>query len=176
MNLGTEFLQSAVKRLKSYKELGEKTFAQLGDDDLHFRPNEVSNSIAVIIQHMAGNMLSRWTDLLNSDGEKEWRNRDTEFEEQHLSKQGLMDLWQKGWDCCLGAIASLTEEDLLRTIHIRNEGLLVVDAINRQLAHYPYHVGQIIYIAKIKRNEGWQNLSIPKGSSGEFNQKMNEKK
>ena len=176
MNLATEFLQSAVKRLKSYKELGDKTFAQLADNDLHYRPNEASNSIAVIIQHMAGNMLSRWTDLLSSDGGKEWRNRDIEFEERHLSRQELMDLWEKGWDCCLGVIASLTEEDLLKTIHIRNEGLPVVDAINRQLAHYPYHVGQIIYIAKIIRNEGWKNLSIPKGSSGEFNQQMNAKK
>src|SRR6188768_3643492 len=172
MNIGEEFLQSAIKRLKSYRELGDKTFAQLADNDLHYRPNEVSNSIAVIIQHMAGNMLSRWTDFLNSDGEKEWRNRDAEFEEQHLSRQELMDLWEKGWDCCLGALASLREEDLLKTIHIRNEGLPAVDAINRQLAHYPYHVGQIIYIAKVIRNEGWQNLSIPKGSSGEFNQKM----
>ena len=176
MNIGEEFLQSAVKRLKSYKELGDKTFAQLADNDLHYRPNEASNSIAVVMQHMAGNMLSRWTDLLNSDGEKEWRNRDTEFEEQHLSRQELMDLWEKGWDCCLGALASLREEDLLKTIHIRNEGLPAVDAINRQLAHYPYHVGQIIYIAKVIRNEGWQNLSIPKGSSDQFNQQMNAKK
>ncbi len=175
MNLATEFLQSAVKRLKSYKELGDKTFAQLADKDLHYRPNEASNSIAVIIQHMAGNMLSRWTDFLSSDGEKEWRNRDIEFEEQNLSRQELMDLWEKGWNCCLGALASLKEEDLLKTIHIRNEGLPAVDAINRQLAHYPYHVGQIIYIAKIIRNEGWKNLSIPKGSSDEFNRKMNTK-
>ena len=162
MNLGNEFLQSAIKRLKSYKELGDKTFAQLTDNDLHFQPNEASNSIAVIIQHMAGNMLSRWTDLLSSDGEKEWRKRDAEFEEQHLSKQELMDLWQKGWDCCLDALASLTEEDLLKTIHIRNEGLPVVDAINRQLAHYPYHVGQVIYIAKIIRNADWQKPFHPK--------------
>ncbi len=175
MNLATEFLQSSVKRLKYYKELGDKTFAQLTDNDFHYQPNDASNSIAVIIQHMAGNMLSRWTDLLTSDGEKEWRNRDVEFEEQNLSKQELIDLWQKGWDCCLDALALLTEDDLLKTIHIRNEGLRVVDAINRQLAHYPYHVGQIIYIARMIKNEDWQNLSIPKGSSGQFNQQMKAK-
>ena len=143
MNLGNEFLQSAVKRLKYYKELGDKTFDQLTDADFHFQPNAESNSVALIIQHMAGNMLSRWTDFLTTDGEKDWRNRDTEFEEQNLSKQQLIDLWEKRWARCLDAISSLTEDDLLKTIYIRNEGLLVVDAINRQLAHYPYHVGQI---------------------------------
>lgn len=172
MNLGNEFLKSAITRLSYHKELGDKTFAQLNDADFHFKPNEASNSIAIIIQHVAGNMLSRWTDFLTTDGEKEWRNRDTEFEEQHLTKQQLVDFWQKGWDCCLGSLQSLTEEDLLKTIYIRSEGLLVIDAINRQLAHYPYHVGQIIYIAKIIKNSDWQNLSIAKGSSDIFNQQM----
>jgi hypothetical protein len=130
MSIGSSFLQSAIKRLGYYKELGDKALTQLNDTDLHFQPNEESNSIAIIIQHTAGNMLSRWTDFLTSDGEKEWRNRDTEFEEQHLTKQQLVDLWQKGWDCCLGTLRSLTEEDLLKTIHIRSEGLLAVDAIN----------------------------------------------
>lgn len=176
MNLSTEFLQSAVKRLNYYKELGDKTFAQLNDNDFHYQPNEASNSIAIIIQHMAGNMLSRWTDFLTSDGEKDWRNRDIEFEEQHLNKEQLIAFWEKGWACCLGAISSLKEEDLLKTIYIRSEGLLVVDAINRQLAHYPYHVGQIVYIGRMIKNEGWQNLSIPKGNSEQFNKEMNAKK
>jgi len=175
MNLGNEFLQSAIKRLAYYKELGDKTFAQLSDKDFHFQPNEESNSIAVIVQHMAGNMLSRWTDFLTSDGEKEWRNRDIEFEEQNLSKEQVIAFWEKGWDCCLGALNSLTEDDLLKTIHIRSEGLVVVDAINRQLAHYPYHIGQIIYIAKMVRNHDWQNLSIPKGNSDQFNRQMKAK-
>ena len=175
MSLGNSFLQSAIKRLSYYKELGDKTFEQLNDNDFHFQPNAENNSIAINIQHMAGNMLSRWTDLLTTDGEKEWRNRDIEFEEQNLSRQQLIDLWEKGWSCCLDSLTALKEEDLLKTIHIRGEGLLVVDAINRQLAHYPYHVGQIIYIAKIIKNESWQNLSIPKGNSVQFNQQMKAK-
>ncbi|MEP7237524.1 MAG: DUF1572 family protein [Ferruginibacter sp.] len=175
MTLESAFLQSAIKRLSYYKELGDKTFEQLNDADLHFQPNEASNSIAIIIQHMAGNMLSRWTDFLTTDGEKEWRNRDTEFEEQNLTKQQLTALWQKGWDCLLNSLDSLTADDLLKTIYIRSEGLLVVDAINRQLAHYPYHVGQIIYVARLIKNEHWQNLSIAKGHSQQFNQQMNTK-
>lgn len=175
MSIGTSFLQSAIKRLSYYKELGDKTLIQLSDADLHFQPNEESNSIAIIIQHTAGNMISRWTDFLTSNGEKEWRNRDTEFEEQNLTRQQLTDYWQKGWDCCLNTLNALTEDDLLKTIYIRSEGLLVVDAINRQLAHYPYHVGQIIYAAKLIKNSNWQNLSIAKGNSDVFNRQMQSK-
>ena len=174
MTTGNAFLNSAIKRLGYYKELGNKTFEQLNEADLHFTPNNESNSIALIIQHMAGNMLSRWTDFLTTDGEKDWRNRDTEFEEQNLTKQQLIIFWQKGWDCLLNSLYSLTEEDLLKTIYIRSEGLLVIDAINRQLAHYPYHIGQIIYLAKIIKNEDWVNLSIPKGHSNQFNQQMHK--
>ncbi|MGC4104238.1 DUF1572 family protein [Ferruginibacter sp.] len=176
MNTGTIFLQSAVKRLGYYKELGDKTLAQLNEADLHYQPNEASNSIAIIIQHMAGNMLSRWTDFLTSDGEKDWRNRDTEFEEQQLSKEQLLAFWEKGWRCCLDAISALTEDDLLKTIYIRGEGLTVVDAINRQLAHYPYHVGQIIFAAKLITGNNWHNLSIAKGQSEQFNNNMTGKK
>ncbi len=176
MIIEKSFLQSTIKRLSYYKELGDKTFTQLTDADFHYQPNEDSNSIAIIIQHTAGNMLSRWTDFLTSDGEKEWRNRDTEFEEQHLSKQQLIEFWEKGWQCLLDALNALTEDDLLKTIYIRSEGLLVVDAVNRQLAHYPYHVGQIIYVAKIITSNNWQNLSIAKGNSSQFNNQMNTKK
>jgi Protein of unknown function (DUF1572) len=175
MSLGIEFLQSAIKRLAYYKELGDKSFAQLSDRDLHFQPNEESNSIAMIVQHMAGNMLSRWTDFLNSDGEKEWRNRDAEFEKQQLTKTELLSYWEKGWRCCMEALGALKEDDLLKTIHIRNEGMPVVDAINRQLAHYPYHVGQIIFIAKMIKDRDWQNLSIPRGNSDRFNRDMKAK-
>lgn len=175
MTIESVFLESAIKRLSYYKELGDKTFVQLSEADFHFQPNEASNSIAIIIQHMAGNMLSRWTDFLTSDGEKEWRNRDTEFEEQQMNKEQLIAFWEKGWQCCLGAIRSLTADDLLKTIYIRSEGLLVTDAINRQLAHYPYHVGQIIYLAKIITDNNWQNLSIAKGASTQFNQQMTGK-
>ena len=169
------FLQSAIKRLAYYKELADKTFSQLTETDFHYQPNEASNSIAIIIQHIAGNMLSRWTDFLTSDGEKDWRKRDAEFEEQQMTKQQLIALWENGWQCCLDALNGLKAADLLTTISMRGEGLLVADAINRQLAHYPYHVGQIIYIAKIITNNNWQNLSIPKGQSTQFNQNRNKK-
>jgi hypothetical protein len=175
MTIGTVFLQSAIKRLSYYKELGDKTLVQLKAADYHYQPNGASNSIAIIIQHMAGNMISRWTDFLTSDGEKEWRKRDEEFEEQQMNPQQLTDLWEKGWQCCLGALIALTEADLLKTIPIRGEGLLVIDAINRQLAHYPYHVGQMIYIAKIITGSDWKNLSIAKGGSKPFNEQMKKK-
>ena len=160
--LESVFLDSAIKRLTYYKELGERTFSQLNDNDFQFLPNEESNSIAIIIQHMSGNMLSRWTNFLTEDGEKEWRQRDAEFESLAVSKDELIALWNKGWDCCLQAIKNLGDADLLKTITIRSEALTVVDAINRQLAHYPYHVGQIIYIGKLIKNHDWQNLSMPR--------------
>ncbi|MDN3655115.1 DUF1572 family protein [Ferruginibacter paludis] len=172
MDLATTFLQSAIKRVAYYKELGDKTFAQLSEADFFFTPNKENNSIAVIIQHMAGNMLSRWTDFLTTDGEKEWRNRDSEFEEQPLTKQQLIELWERGWNCFLGTLRQLNGEDLLKTIYIRHEAIPAVDAINRQLAHYPYHVGQIIYIGKIRKDQNWQSLSIPKGNSDQYNQQL----
>ncbi|HUR65142.1 MAG TPA: DUF1572 family protein, partial [Chitinophagaceae bacterium] len=150
---------------KYYKDLGDKTFEQLNDWDLHYQPNEESNSIAIIAQHMAGNMLSRWTNFLEEDGEKEWRKRDAEFEPGKQTKAQLIAEWEKGWECFLSVLASLKKKDLKKTITIRNEKLTAMDAINRQLAHYPYHVGQIIFIAKIIKNKNWKNLSIPKGQS-----------
>lgn len=162
MSLETIFLQSAIKRVLTYKELGDKTLMLLSDGELHFSPNEESNNIAVLVQHMAGNMLSRWTDFLTTDGEKSSRERDMEFIDQHLNKQALLDLWNSGWNCFLQALHQLNGDDLLRSITIRGESLLVVDAINRQLTHYPHHVGQIIYIAKIIKNTSWKSLSIPK--------------
>jgi uncharacterized damage-inducible protein DinB len=158
----TEFLSHAIKRFRYYKDLGDKTFARLTEADFFYRPNEESNSIAIIIQHTAGNMLSRWTDFLTTDGEKEWRTRDEEFEVQSLSKEQLIAFWEKGWACTLDALGSLTENDLDKTIYIRSEPLPVFDAILRQLAHYPYHVGQIIYIAKALQDSGWESLSMPK--------------
>jgi hypothetical protein len=163
------FLESVIKRLRYYQELGDKTFAQLTENDFHFTSCEECNSIATIIQHLHGNMVSRWTDFLTSDGEKEWRNRDAEFEDQKLNKEKLLILWNQGWNCFLEALKSLSGKDLEKTIYIRKEALSVVDGINRQLAHYPYHVGQIIFIAKMIKNKDWQNLSIPKGRSAEVN-------
>jgi hypothetical protein len=168
-SIGTTYLQTAIKRLRYYKGLGEKTFEQLTDAELQYAPNAASNSIAVIIQHMAGNMLSRWTNFLTEDGEKPWRQRDEEFEVQNHSKQQLLEMWEKGWNCFLDTLTSLTEGDLLKTIYIREEPLLVIDAINRQLAHYPHHVGQIIYIGKLIKDTGWQSLSIEKGRSEAYN-------
>jgi len=174
-SVGNIFLQTSVKRLGYYKELGDKIFSTLTEADFHYQPNEESNSIALIIQHLSGNMISRWTNFLTSDGEKEWRNRDQEFETIGNSKEQLLLMWEKGWEVCLGAIKALVEDDLLKTIYIRNEGLMVVDAINRQLAHYPYHVGQIIYVAKIIKNEKWESLSIPRNKSQQFNDSMKTK-
>jgi uncharacterized damage-inducible protein DinB len=166
------FLASVISRFKDYKQLGEKTFEQLGDEDMHFSPNEASNSIAVIIQHLYGNMLSRWTNFLTEDGEKAWRRRDEEFETQKPARQELTAKWDEGWKIFLNALESLKEEDLTKTITIRGEGLNVVDAINRQMAHYSYHIGQIVYLGRWIRNGEWKSLSIPKGKSEEFNKGM----
>jgi Protein of unknown function (DUF1572) len=174
-NIAGEFLQKSIKRFHAYKDLGDKTFAQLNDTDFYFQPNEASNSIAVIIRHMSGNMLSRWTNFLTEDGEKEWRNRDAEFEAQHHTREHLIDLWERGWSCMFDALASLTGEDLLKTIYIRQEGQSVIDAIQRQLAHYSYHVGQIVYLGRFIKDRQWQSLSIPKGQSETYNQNMKAK-
>lgn len=168
-SLGATYLQTAIKRMRYYKQLGDRSIEQLTDEQLHQQPAEGSNSIATIIQHMAGNMLSRWTDFLTTDGEKESRQRDAEFEEQNLSRVQLTDLWERGWNCFIGALESLTENDLLQTIYIRKEPLIVIDAINRQLAHYPSHVGQIMYAGKIFKGRDWKSLSIEKGKSEDFN-------
>jgi hypothetical protein len=168
--MANEFINASIRRMKYYKELGEKTFEQLNDADFHFQPSSESNSIAVMIQHIVGNMLSRFTNFLTEDGEKDWRNRDDEFEVHNYSKQQLIDLWNKGWKCFLDVLESLKEDDLMKTITIRKEQLSVTDAIMRQLAHYPYHIGQIVYVGRLIKNETWKNLSIPKGNSQAFNQ------
>jgi hypothetical protein len=169
MSFGKEYLNTVIRRFKYYKELGDKTFEQLNDWDFHYQPNEESNSIAIIIRHMAGNMLSRWTNFLTEDGEKEWRQRDDEFTTHSHSKQQLIEEWEKGWNCLFDTLGSLKKKDLKKTVTIRQEPLSVIDAINRQLAHYPYHVGQILHIAKIIKGKNWQNLSIPKGESQAYN-------
>jgi len=168
------FLDSVIKRFKEYKNLGEKTFDQLKEEEMHFQPNEVSNSIAIIIQHMNGNMLSRWTNFLSEDGEKEWRKRDDEFEVHKFSKQQLIDKWDEGWKVFLQTLESLNENDLFKIITIRSQPLNVVDAINRQLAHYSYHVGQIVYLGRWIRQAEWKSLSIPKNKSNVFNQQMQQ--
>ena len=158
-----DFLKDTIKRFTYYKELGDKTFEQLQSADFFYQPNEESNSIAIIIQHMYGNMLSRWTNFLTEDGEKYWRKRDAEFEAMECSKADLLAFWNDGWKCLIDTLSSLTETDLDKTVYIRTEPLLVYDAILRQLAHYPYHVGQIVYIGRMIKQKNWTSLSIPKG-------------
>ena len=175
MSLATAFLSSAIKRFNEYKGLGEKTFAQLNDEQMLRQPNEASNSIAVIIQHLHGNMLSRWTNFLTEDGEKSWRQRDAEFEVHALSKEQLIQLWEEGWKVLLETLQSLTEEDLLKTVTIRSQPLIVIDAINRQLAHYSYHVGQIVYLGRWFKDTAWQSLSIPKGGSAAYTKALESK-
>lgn len=169
------FLKDCIKRFLYYKELGDKTLEQISEEELHWMPSSESNSIALIIQHMHGNMKSRWTNFLTEDGEKPWRNRDQEFEQPIWTKEAALDIWNQGWNCLLDTLAGLQTEDLQKTIYIRTEPLLVYDAILRQLAHYPYHVGQIVYIGRMIRNEQWKNLSIPKGNSQSFNEQMKKR-
>jgi hypothetical protein len=163
------YLTTVITRLKYYKSLGEKTFAQLEEKDFFWQPDAASNSIAVIIQHMSGNMLSRWTNFLTEDGEKPWRERDHEFETHDNTRQQLLEVWEKGWTCFLDALDALKEEDLAKNVTIRGESLTVIDAINRQLAHYPYHIGQIVYLGRMIKKTAWQNLSIPVGGSAQYN-------
>ncbi|MNJ91816.1 DinB superfamily protein [compost metagenome] len=164
-----DYLTSVKKQFEYYKLLGEKTFAQLSDEQLFEQYNEESNSIAVIVKHLWGNMLSRWTDFLTTDGEKEWRERDAEFQNDTTERAELIAKWDEGWKCLFDALHSLTEQDLAKEIYIRNQGHSVVEAINRQLAHYPYHIGQIVFIGKMLCSEKWTSLSIPKGNSGKYN-------
>jgi uncharacterized damage-inducible protein DinB len=164
-----EFIVSTKKQFEYYKMLGEKTFNQLSDEQLFWKFNEESNSIATIVKHMWGNMLSRWTDFMTTDGEKEWRNREAEFENDITDRAALMAKWEEGWSCLFTALDGLTEQDLTKEIFIRNQGHTVLEAIQRQLAHYPYHVGQIVFIGKMLCDEKWISLSIPKGNSSVYN-------
>ena len=164
------YLDSTKKLFAYYKKLGDDAMAQIDDEKLFFQVNEDANSIAIIVQHLAGNMLSRWTDFLTTDGEKEWRNRDAEFEKNITNKQDLLAYWNSGWQCLFNSLEPLTSSDLDKIIYIRNEGHTVLEAINRQLAHYPYHVGQLVFLAKLLAADKWKSLSIPKNKSQEYNQ------
>jgi len=163
------YLDSARRQFLMYKQLGEKAIAQIDDKELGWQANDDSNSIAMIVKHMWGNMLSRWTDFLTTDGEKPWRQRDAEFENEGLDRAAIMKKWDEGWQCLFNALDSITDDDLEKTIYIRNEGHSVLEAINRQIAHYSYHVGQIVYISKLRNSKEWQSLSIPKNKSNEYN-------
>lgn len=165
------YLDNTRKLFAYYRSLGEKALRQLRDDQLFYRPNEASNSIAVIVQHLAGNMQSRFTNFLTEDGEKSWRDRDREFDVMTTTADELWQQWNKGWACFEDALNSLQENDLDKIVYIRNEGHTVLEALNRQLAHYPYHIGQMIYIAKMLSDENWESLSIPKNQSQAYNEK-----
>ncbi len=170
--LSENYLDSVKQQFHYYKLLGEKTMAQLKPEELFMQPNEDSNSIAMIVQHIAGNMLSRWTNFLTSDGEKNWRNRNAEFEPVLKTKAAIMQKWDEGWECLTNAIDGLTPAQLENIILIRNEPHTVVQAINRQLAHYPYHVGQMIFFAKQLKGNSFVSLSIPKNKSDDYNKEQ----
>jgi hypothetical protein len=162
------FLENTIGVFKNYKTLAEKSFAQLSSDtDFHYTPDAESNSIAVIIKHMSGNMISRWTDFLTTDGEKPTRNRDAEFVDAKESKEQLLAAWDKGYEVFFYTLNSLTPEDLMKTVTIRGEGLTVMQALTRQTAHYSYHVGQIVFLAKHIKSSRWNSLSIPKNKSND---------
>ena len=164
-----DYLTSLVKQFRYYRSLGEKAMSQLSDAQLSWQFNNESNSIAIIVNHLGGNMRSRFTDFLTSDGEKPWRNRDEEFVNRFVSRDKILECWNEGWDLLLQAIDSLGEEDLAKVVYIRNEGHTVIEALNRQLAHYSYHVGQIVFIAKMLADKNWQTLSIARNRSGDYN-------
>ncbi len=163
------YLESTRKQFEYYRLLGEKTFAQLDDEQLFWQYNPESNSIAIMVKHLWGNMLSRWTDFLTADGEKDWRDRDGEFEATIQNRAELEAKWAEGWDCVFHAMDSIKPEHYEQLIYIRNIGHSIPEAINRQLAHYAYHVGQIVYLGRMLKGSNWQSLSIPKGESKTFN-------
>jgi uncharacterized damage-inducible protein DinB len=162
------FLDTIRFEFRRNKQLGDKALAQLTEADFTKKFSPESNSVQILVQHMAGNMLSRWTDFLTTDGEKDWRNRDSEFEEQKLSHAELMAHWEKGWQTLFNAIDALRVENLEQKIHIRKEAMTVTEALLRQISHYSYHVGQIVQLAKEWKGEEWKTLSIAKNKSGEY--------
>lgn len=170
MDMNKAFLETAEKQFLYYKQLGERAMEQLETDQLFQTWNEDTNSIAVIVKHLWGNMRSRWTDVLTTDGEKSWRERDAEFVGDFHTREELLAKWEEGWDCLLGALRSFTPDHMSRIIYIRNEGHTVMEAIMRQLAHYPYHVGQIVHTAKMLKETSWDSLSIPRNGSNTYNE------
>ena len=175
-SIGEHYLEDALRTFRDYKKLAERAFEQIDDEDFFRTIDRESNSIAVNMKHLAGNMLSRWTDFLTTDGEKPERDRDMEFVMlPQTTKAEMVAYWDKGWQCTFDAVQPLKPENLMRTVTIRGQDHTVVQAINRQLAHYAYHVGQIVYLAKHFKASDWQSLSVPKNKSAEFNKYLEEK-
>lgn len=169
----TEFLSDIIEQYEKGKRLADRAIAQVSDDDLFRTLDSEANSVALLMKHMAGNMLSRWTDFLTSDGEKADRNRDTEFIiTDENSREQLTAYWNSGWQVTLDALKALTIDDLSKTIYIRQEPHSVIRAINRQFGHYSYHIGQIVMLAKYFAGDKWESLSVPRGQSEEFNRMM----
>jgi len=168
----TSHVEDSLSLFRYYKKLGEGAMAQVTDEQLFAALDPEMNSIALIVKHIAGNMRSRWTDFLTSDGEKPDRHRDSEFEDPPTTRAALMEMWESGWACLFAALEPLSEEDAGRTVKIRGEAHSVMQAVNRQLAHYPYHIGQIVFLAKHLQSAQWKCLSVPKGQSGQFNQRV----
>jgi hypothetical protein len=168
----TSYVEDSIGVFQYYKKLAERGMAQCPDESLFTILDPQSNSIAILVKHMAGNMRSRWTDFLTSDGEKPDRNRDTEFEDAPKTRAELMEMWERGWKLLFGALEPLREADLTRTITIRTEPHSVMQAINRQVAHYSYHLGQIVFLARHFAGDKWQTLTIPKKKSAEFNRQV----
>ena len=152
-----------------YRTLGDRTFAQLSDEQLRWQPNLESNSIATIVKHLHGNMRSRWTDFLTTDGEKDFRQREEEFEQPPPTRAELLRLWNEGWDTLMHALGQITTDHLDQIVYIRNQGHTVLEAVQRQMMHYAYHVGQIVYLGRMLRGADWTSLSIPKGASELYN-------
>src|SRR3954452_38793 len=176
MDLAPHYLEEIDRQFRGHKRMGEGAMVQLSDQQLFVTIDPEANSVAIIIKHLAGNMRSRFTDFLTSDGEKPDRHRDQEFEmSSSVTRENLMRVWEEGWNVVFSAIDGLTAEDLLRTVTIREQPHTVLQALNRQLAHYAYHVGQIVFLAKHLRSAEWKTLSVPRGKSEEFNQQMSEK-
>jgi hypothetical protein len=175
-SLAKHYLEDSIKSLRAYKKLAEKALDQLKEDEYFITLDEEANSIAVVMKHMAGNMFSRWTDFLTTDGEKPDRNRDMEFViEPKTGKDDVLAYWEKGWQRVFDALEPLTAEDLGKTVLIRGEEHTVIQAINRQLMHYAYHIGQIVFLAKHFRSSEWKSLSIPRNRSAEFNAYLADK-
>jgi uncharacterized damage-inducible protein DinB len=170
--LTTAYLEDSLSLFRYYKNLAERAMAQVSDEHLSTVLDDEMNSIAVVVKHMAGNMRSRWTDFLISDGEKPDRDRDMEFVTHLGGREEVLAMWEAGWDCVFAALGPLTEADLQRTVAIRGEAHSVMQAINRQVAHYSYHCGQIVLLAKHFGNEQWKSLSVPRNKSSEFNARV----
>jgi uncharacterized protein DUF1572 len=168
----TSYVEDSIALFRQYKKLAEAAMAQVTDEQLYQAIDEENNSIAIIVKHMAGNMRSRWTDFLTSDGEKPGRDRDSEFVLPPPTRAALMESWERGWACLFGALDPLSDADLTRTITIRGETHSVMQAINRQVGHYSYHVGQIVMLAKHYQHQNWKPLTVPKNKSAEFNRKV----